>query len=1770
MADDPRTVEERIEARKRELLRNQQRALRGEAVEGPSSGDWLKDAARAIKDGYAVDLTAPRDVFEQDPEAYQAAPPAGAPAYVKDEQGATTTVSDKPLAVTSISNQMVPRKDVFEDPFATADGKSIIVPNKVAELAATWTDHLFQKERTDRNDPEAVADVKKRALEYAQAKAGEAALVPSENLTGIRDPAAQREQAREGTTGAGGYLGSFLTAYNTFNDMGARALFGKGFSDLRDDKATELRNYLGNVMGVDWSDEDRVRVMAPIYLALSQKKYTYEGDQRKEWIFSSLLDAAPTTVIMPWILGNLSGEKPMVWGGEEHLKYMQQQGGDVIDWYGMSRKMYDDMGLPVGMSRSFAMSTVVLPVLAEPDLLSVATAGGAKAARLGKLAGVGAGPVATMLRRTIGMSAVATRTAEELETMRDLARSVGEAADPKTAEELGEMVDALRRTAEEGHSESSAAALRMVMARVGSEISTRFYRHGTDLVEAMTTAQDAQVKAGLEGTSQVTLGRVLEGMEAGHGAKARAHAASAEVSLDMARQAAQNAVEFRKQASEYRRLLKALGVTDEALEADVDKLLKETDPKKVQEALQGNPELLSAVVLRTTDQGVDMAGKATVEAAKRATSKAKNPPKKTGAKKAPKKLKEESTPVELAQPSGIVDKGIEAYRGMKGAESSEKALRGSGRAMASGYKAEAKAQAKMGRSAGRAASKATRRAGEAGEVAKDAAATVNIFEVFADAVDEIAGDLRKGAEEVWKGKTAKAPEGPQASKFLRTELEDAQKTGAVQIDADAYRAHMKAVLGDEVLAMWSGQDVVRKALVGGKLSVDEFAELTKLEDGVLRLARAGEGGAFRNVMTAVEAGKPVSPGGFVRSFRKFIVGGSSADRVKAFAESQVRAMAWFRQRGVIASRGISAAASAQQHLNLRRSFERFHNIEHELELLRKRPGASKNPVDDLLRYLNSTEALDLGRHATSGNLGDLSLAARARQMATALLAQPAEEMAEAAKGAMYTAADSNELQALLTMWVPKNAEVQNFVARAAGALRTRLAAQPDLDLTVWAMGPLQQLTVELAGRASDAGEAVYFMSRGIAALANQADTLADMTKIPPVKDVQGFMNAVNFLQTTGKSDLQFTRTDLDQAEAAMREWGLAMSGNAPWKIEASPGITGFLNPMGEMKAVTQKLVTVGLGEGNGVVVPRRYLEMISEIPRNLSKEMMKANLDDKWFSSFVQNAMTMWRHSVIMGWGIPRFAHYAVTGVGDWAQTAASVSTYVATKHLIRNVIDMTPGISGLVDGLAKKHTPLLHALGAIDQDVRAVLTASDVHLIPTKEGFLKGKEVIQQATEDGVYDAMHALDKERLMQDIRATEIRGGGSKMWKDISAQIRTGGPLVEAASEGLAVAQLKNRMALYVELRKTMPRDEAAALMREALYDWSISMPDWKKSSILGASAFFNYTQNMYKQLGAFLTEDVTGAEGLFKVLSSQTKMGAALKQIRVVDVASQATASTMGTWQDPDTPIGRIARYSEALEARAPWYAKAKGLMFSLELSEDAQEYEERMSGKSRTHMAILAPAITTMDQIGNVLWAAQTAGWAHAKLVGGDNVDHISIEEALERGVEALASNFVPIVDDIVRTGATSVLSKATGREIEDRKPGGGAWKPSPGFIKILASLQGTALEGFIGQIHDGPLVRKGEHGYEWSSDSAAWVAMVITSLPQAMSILRASDTFINAEMQESYIRGMNLFIWRELGVFPTKLHDPATSMDFEGKAAQQALADSVTEGKTQGAIVPR
>lgn len=851
--------------------------------------------------------------------------------------------------------------------------------------------------------------------------------------------------------------------------------------------------------------------------------------------------------------------------------------------------------------------------------------------------------------------------------------------------------------------------------------------------------------------------------------------------------------------------------------------------------------------------------------------------------------------------------------------------------------------------------------------------------------------------------------------------------------------------------------------------------------------------------------------------------GTPLTTLEGFTVRSYQLLDTFRRAGDWVGGTAIGRAPRQVREVIRRSFERFTGTEHDIGKVGAEHGA-----DGIREYLTSARVFK----GVWSNQDTLTLADKA-VLYLRSIADAAERSAKEGGAAVDVWKQDIVREAI------ENAPVPSFMAARLAPGLTGSALRHALkdpkfsgaDLVKWIEEAAPAVYAQQLGKSDTKSVVFRFMARAVAQAANGYDTMFDLMRTTGTGLGPDAAKALDWFSVPERS--AFGVFDIEDAYRAGATFGVP-------KLSKQLGARASLLTASEESA---RLVRAAVIQGQDHWISVAAWKALQEVPRRLAKEQAEFfRQEHSALTTTLDRFARLWRVATVNGYVLPRARHFVNTFAGDWSQMVSVLGWRRGTRLAAQSAVSYVPFVGPrLQDALSKAagNSSVLRAL--FNPELARVMSGSVDEVIETADGPMSAARFMQEALQDGGRDSIST-------RDLLDMTSRMGPSRQWYDAPAHI-------EAAARFMEEIQFRNRVAVYLEARTTMGLDRGAAheLLTRTLFDWKTSVPTVELQSLSRFVTFWTYRRNMFRQLGAALTEGMTNpsAEYFAKAMTGRT----AIARTRQIGKMVAGTPDVI-YWADNEEYLDDPQQLHALGLRTAPWWVNSEWLFANREVSPDRVLWESEVAGRKVTYESLMLPTLTTMDQLWMLNLFVQTG---MASTVALAEKAGIPTKMTTMDGA-SLANKLIDEFADFMMPGADSALSGAlkavagVDTHVSDR----GVLVPRAQAI----ALRRLGWEDFMAAHPDADgsiRMDKGAYGVATS---------LILSFPVAADMARNWAIFDNPGMQESVQVGLLEALSRYTGVFAPQAFDPFQQITYEMDKKERELKAKESELKKQ--VTPR
>lgn len=826
-------------------------------------------------------------------------------------------------------------------------------------------------------------------------------------------------------------------------------------------------------------------------------------------------------------------------------------------------------------------------------------------------------------------------------------------------------------------------------------------------------------------------------------------------------------------------------------------------------------------------------------------------------------------------------------------------------------------------------------------------------------------------------------------------------------------------------------------------------------------------------------------------------------RTYQLAQTMSRASDW------VGGTAIGRAPRAVREV-ARRGYERFAMIENDLGVAGRHGG-----IEAIRQYLTSTASIP----GAFGNRDVISPA----EKALAYLRSIAEG---------ETWGQDVVVEALAHAPLPSGYAARFTDKFASGGLRRLVQDETTsgAELIHYVEQSLTALYGSQLGKTDNPDVVFRFVARAIGYGATQHDTMYDLLRATGGGISRDSAMALNWF--TAPERRGFGHEGLQAFDVAGRREASAAFGT-PKLVEQR----GELAHLFKAKGVSTQLIHVATLQGSELYWPRAMVEALNQVPRDLAKDMKEFSVKGTYIGSRLDKISRLWRTTVVHGYFVPRAAYFVNNYLSDVFQVGTSVGLREGARMGIQSLPSYVPFVGPrLQDALftaAEKFSPL-RAL--FDPTVKRVMGASEKEAVEFSDGVVSARRAMQEAREDGCFDSMSTRD---LLDITRRTQ------KRWDPMMVPAH-----IELSAKFMETIQSRGRLGVYLRARMSgKTREEARDLLAEALYDWKTSVPEWEHATIGRVAVFWSYRRNMLRQLGAALTEGISGDSVQYgaKALVGQTKLGRTMRLGRVVN-----SVPDMLYWTDPEAQLDDEGQLHELGMRAAPWWVTSQPILGNREISKAKKLWYSHMLGRDVTFETLMVPTVTTMDQLYlmNLFMQDGAATVVHLSEKAGlsPNMTTVDADELYERNfkyfTDMLAPGLSEFADNALRANFTSEGPEVSAKGI-----------PLPKAQALF--LKRLGWEDFMAASPDS----NGQIRVD--SNAYGLLTQLLLSLPQVSDLTKNWMIFAdNPGYQESVSNGLLEAMSAWTGLAKREAHNPTQSMDYAAMEAERRMKERLSTAK--------
>ena len=343
--------------------------------------------------------------------------------------------------------------------------------------------------------------------------------------------------------------------------------------------------------------------------------------------------------------------------------------------------------------------------------------------------------------------------------------------------------------------------------------------------------------------------------------------------------------------------------------------------------------------------------------------------------------------------------------------------------------------------------------------------------------------------------------------------------------------------------------------------------------------------------------------------------------------------------------------------------------------------------------------------------------------------------------------------------------------------------------------------------------------------------------------------------------------------------------------------------------------------------------------------------------------MTVWKTSMITGYGIPNPRYWVNNMFGDFSQMWAEVGVLKAGRLSFQNFL---PNFGKSGRAMQERMLRAGEDLSKNKAGRRSVLASvSEVMLNPYlgrvfkgEEGFFRTKygrtitfsDLRAQALDDGILDT---FVQEELLKKIGKGAL--DDNPIGRVVSRLDEHQTDLKEAAN----MVQQRQRMALYADLLQNgASRHEAKTRTLSALYDWKHGIADGEVRMMTAWMPFYRFWRLGMKQVTDAFLEPFTTPTGSYmqRALSGRTRLARSRQQAVIAQGLPDLFFS-----DNPDEAIGFAEQQNELYKWKFPGWMDTRSVLGASATSLAKRQMLEERFGIEATHTAYVLPPLTMLD-----------------------------------------------------------------------------------------------------------------------------------------------------------------------------------------------------------------
>ena len=577
------------------------------------------------------------------------------------------------------------------------------------------------------------------------------------------------------------------------------------------------------------------------------------------------------------------------------------------------------------------------------------------------------------------------------------------------------------------------------------------------------------------------------------------------------------------------------------------------------------------------------------------------------------------------------------------------------------------------------------------------------------------------------------------------------------------------------------------------------------------------------------------------------------------------------------------------------------------------------------KYLDSTEAIDLGVKHSAMNTGNLSLWSKTKSYV---------------KGQLDVADELDEVVLGLSRLLVPGGRATAIDAGADGMLRKGmeriLKEKPEIGIDEF-LDEMAEVTRKVVGKRSN-----Y--------------RVADATDVASVDKITTFLATATIL---GAVKYEYLIDNARTFGPRFQPKALAVRHGMEGRLDMIADFEMLLRGMHEMgipdpfisevgrnlKSASEALQSIrAFGKtpmGEAGILPKELIDKVDSTLQGAAKTLdpwtAKAVGEIPMAGSMLQNVIRWWRTNVLLLSGLG-YGYLVSNAVSELSQLTLKRGFAEASGTVAHN---LTAYVAPINANMSIQKLPILSRVFA-DPRIQAIWEMSDEVLPGTKHTYA---DIARAAGKRGVLDSFAAQETARTSLE-QAAAFRRKGPGLFKGIAH-------MEEELSLIAAQGAQKGRMQLFlseIEAGKTF--DEAAKTVRDVFFDWTFGIPDWELAAFSWWSAFWRARRMQGVQTGKALLSPLLSPDWE-KGLKGRTELDR-FRQISYIAAHTPEVYDEVSEWwktgATTDEPLYGDEAYGEYLRRIYPWHKKKTDwLLYNNEMSKDEREFWKKTTGRNYTH-----------------------------------------------------------------------------------------------------------------------------------------------------------------------------------------------------------------------------